>query len=141
MTNIAGQVRDEAQDLRCPKCNAVMEKVAFGGMTVDRCVSCKGLWFDAREKEHLKEAEGAEALDTGRPGSAPAPAAPAPGGKIQCPVCHTQMIQMTDHDQPHIKYESCTVCHGVFFDAGEFRDYKELTLTESVKRLFPHRGS
>ena len=45
---------------------------------------------------------------------------------------------MTDHNQPHIKFESCTVCYGVFFDAGEFRDYKELTLTESVKRLFPH---
>jgi hypothetical protein len=24
----------------------------------------------------------------------------------------------------------------VFFDAGEFRDYKEFTVTESVRRLF-----
>jgi hypothetical protein len=45
------------------------------------------------------------------------------------------MIQMTDHKQPHIKYESCTVCYGVFFDAGEFRDYKEVTLAESVRKL------
>ncbi len=136
MTNIAGQTRDEAQTLNCPKCKAVMEKVSFGGTTVDRCVSCRGIWFDAREQEQLKDAEGSEALDTGKPGGR---AAPSSTGKLLCPVCHTQLIQMTDHNQPHIKFESCTVCYGVFFDAGEFRDYKELTLTESVKRLFPHR--
>ena len=135
MTNIAGQTRDEAQKLNCPKCKAAMESVTFGGTTVDRCVSCKGIWFDAREQEQLKDAEGSEVLDSAPSGAAPA----APAGKILCPVCHTQMIQMTDHHQPHIKFESCTVCYGVFFDAGEFRDYKELSLTESVKRLFGRR--
>ena len=135
MTNIAGQTRDEAQTLNCPKCKAVMEKVTFGGTTVDRCVSCKGIWFDAREQEHLKDAEGSEVLDTANPAAGPAPLA----GKILCPVCHTQMIRMTDHQQPHIHYESCTVCYGVFFDAREFRDYKEVTLVESMKRLIGRR--
>jgi hypothetical protein len=46
---------------------------------------------------------------------------------------------MTDHHQPHIHFESCTVCYGVFFDAGEFRDYKEQTLGESIGRLFRRR--
>src|SRR5687767_6365869 len=102
MTNIAGQTRDEGLTLNCPKCQAVMEKVTFGGTTVDRCVSCKGIWFDAREQEQLKEVEGAEALDTASAGAKAAPVS----GKVLCPVCHTQMIQMTDHQQPHIKYES-----------------------------------
>ena len=136
MTNIAGQTRDETQRLNCPKCKAAMEEVTFGGTTVDRCVACKGIWFDAREQEQLKEVDGSESIDTPA-GAAHKFVAPA-AGKILCPVCHTQMIRMTDHQQPHIHFESCTVCYGVFFDAGEFRDYKELTLTESVKRLF-HR--
>ena len=55
MTNIAGQTRDETQRLSCPKCKAAMEKVSFGGVTVDRCVSCKGLWFDASEREQLRD--------------------------------------------------------------------------------------
>jgi Zn-finger nucleic acid-binding protein len=136
-SNIAGQTRNEAQTLNCPKCKAAMEKVAFGGTTVDRCVTCKGLWFDAREHEHLKEAEGSEAIDTGsKGGSPPMP----PGAKVMCPVCHTPMIQMSDHNQPHLKYESCTVCYGVFFDAGEFRDFKEVTVAEAVRSLFPRRG-
>lgn len=136
MTNIAGQTRDESQRLNCPKCKAPMEPVTFGGTTVDRCVSCKGIWFDAREQENLKDTEGSEAIDTGKAGSS---AAATIGGKIMCPVCHTPMIAMTDHRQPHLKFESCTVCYGVFFDAGEFRDYKELTVAESVRSLFRRR--
>jgi hypothetical protein len=33
------------------------------------------------------------------------------------------MITMTVHGHPKLKYESCTVCFGAFFDAGEFREY------------------
>jgi Zn-finger nucleic acid-binding protein len=140
-SNIAGQTRDESQTLNCPKCKASMEKLAFAGTTVDRCVSCKGLWFDASEREHLKDLEGSEAIDNGTAAKAPPPPPPpavpsGPAGKILCPVCRTPMIAMTDHLQPHLKFESCTVCYGVFFDAGEFRDYKELTIAETVRSLF-----
>ena len=45
------------------------------------------------------------------------------------------MISMVDLNQPHIKYEACTVCYGVFFDAGEFKDYKEKTILDLFKDL------
>ena len=135
MTNIAGQTRDESQTLTCPKCSDPMEKVTYAGVQVDRCLGCKGLWFDAREQELLKDAVGAEAIDTGTPQSGAA----NENSQIDCPVCRTRMIQMVDHRQPHIRFESCTTCYGVFFDAGEFRDYKEQTLGESIGRLFRRR--
>ena len=47
------------------------------------------------------------------------------------------MIQMTVHRQPHIRYEGCTVCHGVFFDAGEFSDMKRFTLAERLAAIVP----
>jgi len=112
-----------------------MEQVPFGGITVERCVACKGIWFDAREHEKLKDVAGAETIDTGTPAATP----PATKAKRQCPVCHTQMIEMTDHRQPHLKFESCTVCYGAFFDAGEFRDFKEVTLVESIRARFRRR--
>jgi uncharacterized protein len=137
MTNIAGQTRDESQSIKCPKCAASMEQVAFGGITVDRCVNCKGLWFDAREQEKLKDIAGAEEIDTGHPGAS---ATARPTTSLICPVCHTPMILMTDHRQPHVKFESCTVCYGAFFDAGEFRDYKEHSLLEALRGMFRRRG-
>ena len=138
MSRIAGITRggdEQRQPINCPRCSAAMGKVTFGSVVVDRCTACKGLWFDAREHERLKDVEGAETIDTGAPVSPAAADAPKQPGdaKIDCPVCHTRMIRMVDHRQPHIHYESCTVCHGVFFDAGEFRDYKEQTVSEWFK--------
>lgn len=115
-----------------------MGKVTFGSVVVDRCTSCRGLWFDAREHERLKDMAGSEEIDPGSPASSAAgptggtaSAGPAIGdAKIDCPVCHTRLIRMIDRQQPHIHFESCIVCHGTFFDAGEFRDYKEQSVSE-----------
>ena len=49
--------RTEAAN-QLPKCNAPMGKVTFTSVVVDRCASCRGLWFDAREHERLKDMKG-----------------------------------------------------------------------------------
>ncbi len=119
--------------MNCPKCSAAMERVQYESIEVDRCTDCKGIWFDMLEQEHLKALEGSEEIDIGDPEV----------GKqtnivdqINCPVCDTRMIRMVDGRQPHIWFESCTVCYGVFFDAGEFRDYKQETILDFFKDLF-----
>ena len=119
--------------MNCPKCSAAMEKVQYQSIEVDRCTDCKGIWFDMLEHEHLKALEGSEEIDIGDPKV----------GKesnivdhIDCPVCDTRMIRMVDGRQPHIWFESCTVCYGVFFDAGEFRDYKQENILDFFKDLF-----
>lgn len=117
----------------CPKCNAKMQLVMYEGIGVERCVSCRGLWFDMLEHEHLKAIEGSEAIDIGN----------AETGKhfndvddIECPHCSSPMLKMVDANQPHIWYEGCPSCYGVFFDAGEFRDYKEKTVMDFFRDLF-----
>ncbi|KPJ52362.1 MAG: hypothetical protein AMS16_06440 [Planctomycetes bacterium DG_58] len=119
--------------MECPKCGADMEKVTYQEIQVDRCTRCKGIWFDMLEAEQLKRLKGSEDIDTGDPKLGKVFSKVE---KINCPVCHTQMIRMVDLDQPHIWYEACTVCYGLFFDAGEFRDYKEETVLDFFKDLF-----
>ena len=46
------------------------------------------------------------------------------------------MIRMVDAQQSHLWFESCTSCYGVFFDAGEFRDFKNLNLVDRLRDLF-----
>lgn len=119
--------------MNCPKCKSGMEKVNYQDITVDRCTNCEGIWFDMLEQEKLKEMNGSEAIDIGDPDT---------GEKfnkiedINCPKCTTKMIKMVDAKQHHIWFEKCTICYGVFFDAGEFKDYKEENILDFFKDLF-----
>lgn len=118
--------------MQCPKCKSPMEKVGYQSIEIDRCTQCKGLWLDMGEREELKALRGSETLDTGE---AVMGRAYNVTGKINCPECQTPMLRMVDNAQPHIWFESCSVCYGVFFDAGEFRDYKEQTVIDFFKTL------
>jgi len=119
--------------MNCPKCDSDMEKVTYEEIEVDRCINCKGIWFDMLEREHLKDIEGSESIDIG---STERGERFNKMTKIDCPACKTLMIEMVDKDQPHISYEACTTCYGLFFDAGEFKDYKHHTVFEFFKKLF-----
>ncbi len=122
--------------MKCPKCRQLMERLAHQQIEIERCTHCKGIWFDMLEQEDLKVIEGSEAIDVGDR---------ALGrkhnqiGDIKCPICSTRMLRMVDLRQPHIWYESCPVCYGVFFDAGEFQDYKEETILDLLKSLIAGR--
>lgn len=123
--------------MTCPKCNAEMAKVAYESIEVNRCVQCDGLWFDMLEAEHMKALAGSEEIDIGDPAVGEALDERV---RIDCPVCHTRMIKMVDARQSHIHYESCPVCYGVFFDAGEFADYKQTTVLEFFRALLASSG-
>jgi Zn-finger nucleic acid-binding protein len=90
------------------------------------------MWFDAMEDRQLRGARGAAAaIDVG---STPQGTQHDTQAKVMCPRCNTRMVRMVDREQPHVWYESCSVCHGTFFDAGEFRDLTERSLTDLFKR-------
>ena len=116
----------------CPKCKSGFETVTYENIKVDRCTTCKGIWFDILEQEDLKKIEGSETIDIGEEYI---------GEKynqlrkINCPSCNVKMLAMIDKDQFHIQYESCPRCFGTFFDAGEFKDYKESTIVERFTQM------
>jgi Zn-finger nucleic acid-binding protein len=107
----------------CPKCAGGLEQVFCAGIEVDRCLYCKGLWFDSLEAETLKMVKGSESLDIGNPET---------GSQlnkitkdVDCPRCAAKMIRMVDIDQHCIWYEKCPTCQGVWLDAGEFKNFKD----------------
>jgi Zn-finger nucleic acid-binding protein len=122
------------RSLTCPKCSSAMESISFHDIQVDRCIGCKGLWFDALEKDHLDLMSDSANIDTG----ATTPAVSTPPAQMKCPVCHTRMIEMVDHLHPKIHFESCKVCYGLFFDAGKYREHKEHNTLGFFHNLF-HR--
>jgi uncharacterized protein len=118
--------------MNCPKCASELERMAFHGIAFDRCMQCKGIWFNHTAHKSMKKIHGSQSIDIG---------SEAEGHKLDgvkaspCPVCRQAMDSVRDTFQPHIRYETCPYGDGVFFDAGEFRDFKEESLGDFVKSL------
>lgn len=124
--------------MTCPKCQSRMEKVEFGGVEVDRCDGCRGIWFDAGERESLKELSGSEVVDVGDEKEG------AEFDRIRaykCPKCGGRMLKMTAFGRHAIHYEACLGCGGMFLDAGEFRDEKKTTLLQRIRAVLAEGGT
>ena len=117
--------------MKCPKCNAELKPLEHQHVEVDRCSGCGGLWFDAFEHEELRELDGSERIDWSSKTTVPVGA-----GSGECPRDGQRLFAMVVAGQPHIAYESCGFCHGVFFDAGEFKDFREETFGEKLRASF-----
>ena len=116
----------------CPKCDHDMKPFRYGpgDRQVQRCTNCHGIWFKHSDLRRLKQSYMAEFVDTGD----------ASVGReynkisdIDCPECGTRLDEVSDEKQKHIWYETCPKGHGVYFDAGEFRDWKDETLMDHVR--------
>src|SRR3954447_15433955 len=120
------------QPISCPGCAQRMDKVQEAGVMVDRCRSCGGIWLDALEMEKVLATKGAAKRIDSRPAAGPTPQAKRAG---LWPRDKSTLIHMVDHKQPHVQFESCTVCGGAFLTAGELRDLSHNTLVERMRAL------
>ena len=117
--------------MKCAKCTAEMESAIYMGLEIDRCTSCKGLWFNTDELTKLvKDDWLAEYVDKG---AAKLGRETNEIREIDCPECATQMESVVDEKQPHIEYEKCPQGCGMFFDAGEFKDLATTTFWDKLK--------
>jgi Zn-finger nucleic acid-binding protein len=123
---------DAAQhSLQCPKCRHGMEEITHDGITIDRCTQCMGLWFDGDEVNQLKASKNGHIVDIGDPKE---------GWKwdshsdINCPRCGKVMEKSADPRQKHIWFERCPE-HGLFMDAGEFKDFKFESILDRFRSL------
>jgi Zn-finger nucleic acid-binding protein len=118
--------------MKCTKCASPFQTLSVAGLEIERCSGCQGLWFDEFELAELREAQAAREVETGTS----APAAAAHSGPLHCPKCQGRLLRMSDLRQPQVVYETCSICRGVFLDAGEFADLQEQTLVETFRDIF-----
>ena len=118
----------------CPKCDDTMESVEFGtDINVMRCNGCKGLFCDAGTLQSMRDQWLADTvLDTG---SAVEGAKHNQVEDIPCPSCHTIMKRVEDMEQVHVILDVCPGCEGIWLDAGELTDLKNVTLMDNIRRL------
>src|SRR5438067_315826 len=114
----------------CPKCGALMQLVEFGGVEIDRCTGCGGIWLDPMEPEQLRALAGSESIDTG---SAARGARMNDAEEVDCPRCRVSLFRV--RNPGGLILDQCPRCHGTYFDAGEFRRFKSVPLHEMLQSL------
>jgi Zn-finger nucleic acid-binding protein len=118
-------VRAEGSEVGCPVCDALMPAHAVGGIPVNECTTCGGLWVAGEHFERLV-ARAIEARKQRATGSE-LPAAPRVKGANpaaqrvayrRCPVCGEQMLRRNFRKSSGVILDVCSE-HGSWLDADE----------------------
>lgn len=104
--------------MHCPKCSGNLEEKTFGGVGVDRCDSCQGIWFDASEVRALV------AHAQRKPDEVPKSTASSASAELDtasgtCPRCNESMHRVESLAVEGLHYDQCMGCRGAWLDAGE----------------------
>ncbi len=100
--------------MNCPHCHepSLVETMTKGGVLVDVCKNCKGVWLDRGEvfffSRKPKELERMLAADSTHP---------VPSSR-DCPRCRVALAEVP-FLRPDLKVDHCPECEGYWFDSGE----------------------
>lgn len=122
--------------IRCPRDGEPMRGFRVEGIALDRCTVCAGLWVDLGELSQILGLRGEsrkaiERLDHGGGQTPMVEYTPR-----RCPRDGSNLTPARDPRQPHIEFDFCPSCGGVFFDSGELLDLTRFTLSERLAWLF-----
>ena len=118
--------------MKCPSCKQeLFEEIKIGDVTIDRCSSCQGLWFDKDELRLAKDKKAPEAkwvdvevedkslnwfhFDLWK-------------DKVKfkvkkeikfCPIDNVPLYEV-NYGETGIEVDVCGVCRGIWVDRGEF---------------------
>jgi uncharacterized protein len=101
----------------CVKCDSILDRGTFGGVEVDLCATCGGLWLDQGEIERLgalstAEIEALRRMLIPTPGQKPS-ASDLPSACVAC----TGKLKEVVLGPIHVDF--CSQCHGLWLDRGE----------------------
>ncbi|RME48588.1 MAG: hypothetical protein D6795_12775 [Deltaproteobacteria bacterium] len=106
--------------MRCPKCGGMLRcRRMPGGIEIDVCMGCHGLWFDRGEAAAWGD------LTTDFPGIERVAGQGRDHG-LTCPRCGGRLQEIPFAAQGHLKLDRCTACHGIWFDRDEIIEFDRL---------------
>ena len=110
----------------CPKCDAGLFIARLGGVEIDYCNHCRGVWLDAGEWEQLAGV----AFPKFELGGAT---------KHLCPRCDARLDEI--HTPGNLTLDKCPRGHGLWFDADELQQLLKTTHGAPLTEFFNHGGN
>lgn len=124
--------------MRCPSCHKEeFTQVCVGGVALDFCMNCLGLWFEEGELRRATQ-ESADLyrwVDTDL--WQDASRFRAGESERVCPIDHIPMRHVHYGDSP-ITVDACHTCGGIWLDRGEFQQIAAYTRREGRKEIWDH---
>ena len=102
----------------CPKCKDITLKTSVEkskNITLDRCPSCQGIWFDDKELQGILGPRAEKIL-----------AIPASARRIDdilCPRCQTGLYEFV-YPGTMTMVDACKTCNGIWLDNMEWKEIK-----------------
>jgi len=128
-------VVSDAHELPCPDCGGLMPPRAVGGIPVNECPGCHGVWVPGERFEQLvaRAVDGARKRERGeRPGRSPRRAGANPAAQAvryrKCPACQGFMQRRNYRKCSGIILDRCRA-HGTWLDADELEEIAGFILT------------
>lgn len=101
----------------CVKCDGILDRGTFGGVEVDLCATCGGLWLDKGEIERLGELTASE-IEALRRMLIPVPG-PLPVASDLPTACVACTGKLKEVVLGPIRVDFCAQCQGLWLDRGE----------------------
>jgi Zn-finger nucleic acid-binding protein len=121
----------------CPRCDHPLGARLVGGIVVDECMTCRGLFLDHVAIKRIvtdRQQARAEALLGALPKLEHLEIKPADGKLyIKCPVCHVVMNRKLFATGAGVIIDVCRI-HGTFFDAGELPRIIEFVMNGGLEQ-------
>lgn len=108
--------------LECPHDGSALEKRDVDGTIIDRCTTCGGTWFDAKELRRVANDKELEKLAT----RLPMVKVVSP---FRCPRCGFECVE---GHVAEVEVDTCTQCHGVWLDKGELAEAQRSLHTQRL---------
>jgi Zn-finger nucleic acid-binding protein len=103
--------------VKCPKCqDETLRSFKIDDVTVDRCSSCEGVWFDAHELGQLLAEDAAQVASLRRGANREA----LDGKKGACPRDRGELLRVYSAVDKSVVIDACPDCRGIWLDGGEF---------------------
>ena len=122
---------------KCPRCDHALTETDYGGIRVDGCHGCGGVWFDGHELtvatqqsaglHHLEQQFAPGTSDQRRQ-------------QMSCPNCPVELVAFQFPHSPGITLDGCPQCKGIWVDDGELTaiaDRLSKAQTEAARRPAP----
>lgn len=105
---------------RCPRCKGFLKETLIGGLHVDGCDTCGGVWFDHAELGTVVQTDAGDLLAI-EDQFLPFTGAPRNLGAMACPNCHVRLYPFEFPHSPGIELDACPQCKGIWADNGELQ--------------------